>query len=424
MNDTEGISQDKLKLSFSRPKGEISRRELFKLALPHYEIVPFIEPATCRGKRECGICLETCPLGAITPTADKVTIDTALCSGCGACVIACPHRAIAYPTFSLENLDKEMKGLLDYVATLPGPGIIAFTCQNCLAADRFTYPDNVLPLKIPCIAIVSPWLMLRALERGARGLALIFNSKRCPVGNKTSGWQENISFVRGLLSSWKIEPERIAAFEVAGDDYRNVEQELERFAREIASLNPIPLAASEPSSVPDDGLLLPALIKDLGDKLGSPSGRVATTGKVPFARMVVDSSQCTCCGLCTLNCPTRALTTSSSEETDNYQLLFRHDCCIACGRCVTICPENCIQMERVLELDKLNDPAVVLFEDRIAHCRECGSVIGSRLMIDRLQAKLQPIGEAVASQVELCSNCKGKLFKLRATNRNENNEPD
>lgn len=128
----------------------------------------------------------------------------------------------------------------------------------------------------------------------------------------------------------------------------------------------------------------------------------------PFGKVTLDGSKCTGCGLCALDCPTRALTVSSSEETDVYQLLFKYGLCVACGQCVEVCPEQCLHLERTLELDRLNSPATVLFEDEIARCGECGSVIGSRAMIDRLQVKLVAAGDTLTSQLELCPACKIK----------------
>lgn len=121
----------------------------------------------------------------------------------------------------------------------------------------------------------------------------------------------------------------------------------------------------------------------------------------PFGKVALDTSQCTGCGLCVLECPTGALTISSSKETDAFQLLFRDDRCVACNGCVEICPENCLRMERVLKPDKMNSQSV-LFEDGIARCSECGSPIGPRAMIDSIKVKLADKGRVT----ELCPACK------------------
>ncbi len=125
----------------------------------------------------------------------------------------------------------------------------------------------------------------------------------------------------------------------------------------------------------------------------------------PFGKVELDSSQCTGCGLCAPECPTGALTISSSEETDAFQLLFKHGDCLACSQCVEICPEKCLRMERVLELNKM-DRQSVLFEDMIVRCSGCGSPIGPKAMIDKVQARVAATRHSFPSQLELCPACK------------------
>jgi len=134
----------------------------------------------------------------------------------------------------------------------------------------------------------------------------------------------------------------------------------------------------------------------------------------PFGKVTLDPSQCTGCGLCVLECPTGALTVSSSEDTDAFQLLFKHGNCVACGLCVEICPEKCLHMERILDLDKMDSQSVI-FEDEIARCSGCGNPIGPKAMIDKLQVKVVATGHSFPSQPELCPACRVKtqFGKLR-----------
>jgi ferredoxin len=140
------------------------------------------------------------------------------------------------------------------------------------------------------------------------------------------------------------------------------------------------------------------------------------TRKVPSGKLRLDSYQCTGCGLCIQECSAKALVASLFNESDNYQLLFRQDLCMACNRCVEVCPEECLHLERIPGPDKINSPPALLFKSKIARCRACGNVIGSKAMINGLQVKLQAVGSSLALQLELCPACKIKHSILgRAT---------
>jgi ferredoxin len=128
----------------------------------------------------------------------------------------------------------------------------------------------------------------------------------------------------------------------------------------------------------------------------------------PLGKVNLDTAKCTGCGLCARECPTGALTITLNEDSDAFRLLFKHGGCVACGLCVEICPEKCLQVERLLEPDKLASQSV-LFEDRIARCSRCGTAIGTKPMIDKLQARITASGHSSSLQFGLCSDCKAQV---------------
>lgn len=409
MTQFRGLRPDKLKLHM--PEGKFSRRELFGLLRPFYEVIPYVNSAGCPGSENCDLCQRACPVHAVIVRQRSVAIDPDLCSGCGDCVAACPQRAIVYPTFSLEQLDKEMEGLLGGEWALPGPRMIAFTCQRCQPAydrdaDGCGCPDSMLPVALPCLAMASPWLILRAFDLGAQGVAVISSKGRCPSGFHPSRWAETTQFVQALLKSWGIAPERLTALEATG--LEEVEQKLVTFAREVATLTPTRLRLCQPENLPADGLLLPALVKGMNEKLAPAAAGVIADGTVPFGRLELDARQCSGCGLCAASCPTAALTLALIGQGDSYQLLFQHDMCVACNACLEACPEKCLRVERVLELDKLGKPPVLVFQDNVVRCRQCGSSIGPQAMRNRLGAKVAEIAGIVRAQSELCPVCQVK----------------
>jgi len=409
------VPEQALKVHFTRPLGEISRRQFFEMLLPRYRVIPYVQPEKCVGGQRCHLCREICASSAVVIDDNGVLIDKLRCQGCGACAAICPHQAISHPTFSLAQLDVEMEGLLLSDGDMLEPRGVAITCQSCLASfgkaeiNPFGSVPNMLPLEVPCLAMVPPWLMLRAFDLGAQGLAIISNKEMCQLGLDCDQWQGKVRFVQELLEQWGVEPERIKAF-----DGSRLEPELAPLAQQVAQLPPTLLRSCQPTTVPDSGPLLSSLIAGMTQKLAPASGGAISAGSVPFGRLELDGSQCTACGLCALHCPTEALHFLSTG--DSCQLLFEHQSCVGCGQCVKICPESCLHLENILELDRLNSPAEAIFEGEIARCKECGAPVAPRAVIDKLRSKLDAAG-AQTSQLEICPACRTKAMSGMAASR-------
>ena len=394
-----GVPLKARRAHFVRAQGEISRRDLFQSLIPKYRVTPYIEPDKCLGEK-CHICRSSCDSKSIVSDGNAVSIDSANCKACGACTISCPPQAIMYPNFSLDQLEAEVEGLLLNSGRQLQPRIIAMVCQS---SPYPAFDPNVLPVTIPCLSMVSPGLILRALDLGAQGVILISAKEKCQLKLDCSNWKGTVQFLQRLLEHWGIEPERVSAL-----DEENLTQGLPRFSQRIAELKSTSFTSSQSTAIPDKSLGLPAAILAMSEKLGTQATGKIASGTVPFGKITLDTSKCTGCAVCAAQCPTDALT--DLKATDSSKLVFRQESCVGCGQCVDVCPEKCLQLTKVLEVNKLNHEPQTVFESDFVHCQVCGTPFAPRAMIESVRARLGATGEA-AQRLETCPKCrmKGKV---------------
>jgi ferredoxin len=122
--------------------------------------------------------------------------------------------------------------------------------------------------------------------------------------------------------------------------------------------------------------------------------------------LLIDKEKCTGCGLCAIDCPTKALAIRPSSEKDSYQLLFRREACNACGLCEKSCPEHCLQfIDREVEKDETGNETKVIFEDNLSRCIQCGIPLFPRSMVRKLEAKIFT-NQGPTWELNLCPSCR------------------
>ncbi len=117
----------------------------------------------------CRMCIGTCPYNAISIIDEKIKVNEELCMGCGICSITCPAYASQLEGFNPYGLSNQIKALVkkgDVLALLCRWS--AYNATDKAAYDKYSYPENVKIIRVPCSGAVDPSHVMEALDNGAK----------------------------------------------------------------------------------------------------------------------------------------------------------------------------------------------------------------------------------------------------------------
>lgn len=97
------------------------------------------------------------------------------------------------------------------------PKIVYFLCSWCgsggaetAAAEKLTYPENVLPFRVNCTGSLSTALILRALIEGADGVAISgCHPGDCHYNDGNFRFRRRVALTKSILTTLGLEPERV-----------------------------------------------------------------------------------------------------------------------------------------------------------------------------------------------------------------------
>lgn len=364
-----------------------------------------VEPQRCVLVRhrngECLRCAAVCTTGAISLGEEGIVVSPEKCIGCGTCASACPTGCLtaANPT------DEELFGAVE-AALAENEGRVAIACERAFAmasGNRMKRDscDATAPSFVPgkiagatsdgrplvgvvCLGRVDESLLVEATARGARSIQLISGPcESCPhrCGGALSdeiivsaeallaalGTPSPIDRIRLQHASDTREILRLRPTASAQDDTNAVNAatvadasgdclsesgypaapptgESQQDSREPQFAH-VQADGTLPHFVPERRLRLFNSLK----ALGTPAAPTVTTRL--WGQVTIDTELCRSCRMCTVFCPTGALTRFDAAN-DAFGVEHRSALCMQCRLCETICPEQAITVAEEVSADE------------------------------------------------------------------------
>lgn len=276
---------------------------------------------------DCQECLKQCSENAFVFKEGKLRLS-AVCTQCGACMGACPTKALSLYGFSMQKA-------LDFVKK---EGDVVLTCQGDMPCLGALSVDEWCTLLLQGKSFTCNLLECASCEHNVHGV--VEQTIRARMG-------EANDFVATLHKKERI------SFSVKKSQEHSRRAFFERF---IAPAKRVP-------SLPEAPLFH---LKKALETVLSTSLKV---GSFSFLHAKEILPTCDNCKECVQFCPTSAL----SYNGDQTQLLFQMGKCIGCGICEAICKKEAIKSVKK-EVDLINfayDRAEVLIHHDLQVCLTC-----------------------------------------------------
>jgi ferredoxin len=366
----------------------LSRRTLLRFAPVAYRVVPRVDRDLCRAGEGCDLCEASCPAQAIRVSGGKVALERTQCTGCGACVDACPHDALVFPGHTGAEVAAQVEALLDPSVGPAGPRGIAYVCAG--SPPDPTWHAAWLPVPVPCVSHLPVSWILAPLLLGAASVAVA----PCTCGTGRSdgqGREDRVEFCRAYADAVGL-----------GD----------RVHRAALSVGPregqaLPACGQEARTLFGTGPEATArVLQLLADLAGAQAPRLEHPAS-PLGLVEVDPGTCTGCGMCAAHCPTSALSFAQGEEVT---LRWDPARCVGCGRCTEVCPEvgrGAVGVRRAVDVGELRRGTRTVYREDVVRCVVCGAPVAPRRMVQRVVDLLGEEGrvwEGVLSRY--CAGCR------------------
>ncbi len=313
----------------------------------------------------CISCIDVCPIENTFKKEDyKIILNDENCVGCGACFSICPTGAFEFPNFSVSELINKLEK----------------NSENIISCK----------LNIPCLATLSSQELISLALKLEKDILLdVAHCKDCQIGElKDKYISKNIEeanyFLENLRVNHKIKEEdlNISKSEEIKEkeDRRGFLKKLGKLSLGLTFWSIAPSLPIEEENKTEDKPIkdivaekvLPEkrklLLETLKSKELDLKDKNVKVDKISFTSdKWIDFQKCTNCSICYNVCPTGAL-----KGIDNRtKILFEPSLCVKCRVCHEVCPEECLHLEKELNLEYFLYGEKILAEHVMIQCAEC-----------------------------------------------------
>ncbi len=202
---------------------------------------------------QCKRCTEECPFGALDDD-EKGTPkpNPSRCRRCGTCMGACPERVISFENYNIDQIGSMIRDIKvpDDMAK-GGPRVVILACENDaypafdMAAMRGKpWSPYVRIIPVRCLGSVNAIWVADAMSKGIDGVMMMGckygDDYQCHFVKGSEICNRRKENIAETLDRLGVEPDRVAQYQVAIDEYDKVPGMVDEFMRMIFEKGPNP----------------------------------------------------------------------------------------------------------------------------------------------------------------------------------------
>jgi ferredoxin len=326
-------------------------------------------------RARCRRCQEVCPAGAVSLDGDAVALRES-CSGCEACIAACPAGVFAAPVSREVSRRSRLRELVE-----ADPKLLVTCAERAPAGSESA-------LVLPCLGGLAKEYLIAAFAWGARHIEIqAGHCEACAQAAALSQYERSVHEARRLLACFDRPADGIEEVSSAesrmGEGSSSELPPAERLGRreffsyfrkraaQAAAEAPVEASTEEQEARwTHEEHPLRAFLLEVLPALGSPGQAHLPAAGFPVADLIV-SPACIGCNVCETLCPTGAIRREVQSESA-LSLMFTPGRCTGCGICAQACLPKAIGFSEAVDVNELVSGAEKLLIDiKGKPCRIC-----------------------------------------------------